>query len=56
MNSGLQCISHCGLLVDFFLNGTYKEQINRTNKLGMKGLLAQEYAKLVEGTRTVSCV
>ena len=57
MNSGLQCISHCGLLADFFLNGTYKEQINRTNKLGMKGLLAQEYAKLVEGTlSTVSCV
>ena len=53
MNSGLQCVTHCGLLVDYFLTGTYKKEINRSNKLGMKGLLAEEYSRLVDGMRFV---
>eukprot|EP01084_Bolivina_argentea_P013555 25449_1 len=47
MNSILQCVSNTPHLRTFFTSGQYKPDINRTNPLGMKGELANEFAKLV---------
>eukprot|EP00271_Cylindrocystis_brebissonii_P006579 TRINITY_DN19356_c0_g1_i1.p1 TRINITY_DN19356_c0_g1~~TRINITY_DN19356_c0_g1_i1.p1 ORF type:complete len:1040 (+),score=135.10 TRINITY_DN19356_c0_g1_i1:151-3270(+) len=46
MNSALQCLVHTAPLKDFFM-GDYASQINTTNVLGMKGLLATEFAELL---------
>jgi ubiquitin carboxyl-terminal hydrolase 4/11/15 len=36
MNSAIQCLSHTPPLIDYFLSGRYKSEINYTNPLGMK--------------------
>ncbi|KAG5456161.1 MAG: hypothetical protein BJ554DRAFT_4176 [Olpidium bornovanus] len=48
MNSALQCLSNTARLTQFFLDGSYKSQINRTNPLGMRGEVAELYGRLVE--------
>eukprot|EP00484_Ammonia_sp_Unknown_P030159 CAMPEP_0197028598 /NCGR_PEP_ID=MMETSP1384-20130603/8245_1 /TAXON_ID=29189 /ORGANISM="Ammonia sp." /LENGTH=1787 /DNA_ID=CAMNT_0042457619 /DNA_START=164 /DNA_END=5527 /DNA_ORIENTATION=+ len=47
MASIIQCISHTPHFRTFFTSGQYKQDINKTNPLGMKGELAHEFAKLV---------
>lgn len=48
MNSGLQCLSNTVLLSRYFLEDLYSEDINETNPLGTKGILAKHYAKLIK--------
>jgi len=45
MNSSLQCLSNTQALNDFFVSGDYKEEINKSNPLGMKGQLAEQFGK-----------
>ena len=47
MNSGLQCLSHCSLLTDYFLSDKYEADINTDNPISMGGELAKEYANLI---------
>eukprot|EP01121_Diplochlamys_sp_Union-15-3_P011950 TRINITY_DN3515_c0_g1_i4.p1 TRINITY_DN3515_c0_g1~~TRINITY_DN3515_c0_g1_i4.p1 ORF type:complete len:622 (+),score=80.75 TRINITY_DN3515_c0_g1_i4:31-1866(+) len=47
MNSGLQCLAHTGPLTEYFLKNKYKEELNKTNPLGMKGRVASAYATLL---------
>ncbi|GAX80199.1 hypothetical protein CEUSTIGMA_g7637.t1 [Chlamydomonas eustigma] len=47
MNSSLQCLLHTAPLMQCFLSGRYKEDINRTNPLGQKGELAEAFAALM---------
>lgn len=48
MNSALQCLSNTPPLTEYFLSGQYKSDINKTNPLGMKGRIAEEYANLIK--------
>jgi ubiquitin C-terminal hydrolase len=47
MNSGLQCLSACVPLTDFFLSQRFVSDINRDNPIGAKGLMAEAYGKLL---------
>lgn len=47
MNSALQCLSNCVPLTEYFLAEKYKEELNRTNPLGMRGEIANAYAGLL---------
>ena len=47
MNSVLQCLSNTEPLVKFFLLDIYENHVNRSNKLGAGGRLADEYAELL---------
>jgi ubiquitin carboxyl-terminal hydrolase 4/11/15 len=48
MNSALQCLNNVGPLTNFFRSRRYEADLNTTNPLGMRGELAQEYARLLE--------
>ena len=48
MNSGIQCLSNTFVLSRHFLDDSYLNEINEENPLGMKGLLARSYARLVK--------
>ena len=49
MNSALQCISNTLPLTQYFLEGSYREDLNHNNPLGTKGAaLALAYADLAE--------
>jgi hypothetical protein len=48
MNSALQCLSNCVPLREFFLSRRYVPDINRDNPIGCGGLLATEFARLLE--------
>ena len=48
MNSALQCLSNTFDLTKYFLLKYYKNDINRGNKLGSNGSIANEYYKLIE--------
>jgi hypothetical protein len=54
MNSGLQCLLNCKGLVDFFISGKYKQEINRSNAIGCGGKLAEAFAELIAKMRTSS--
>jgi len=47
MNSGIQCLSNTMLLMPYFLEEKYVEEINKVNPLGMQGQIAREYANLL---------
>ncbi|KAK4546584.1 hypothetical protein LTR36_001801 [Oleoguttula mirabilis] len=49
MNSALQCIRSVQELALYFLSGKYKSEINTSNPLGHKGLMAKQYAGVLEG-------
>ncbi|KAK5127993.1 hypothetical protein LTR85_005110 [Meristemomyces frigidus] len=49
MNSALQCIRSVKELALYFLSGTYKSETNTSNPLGHKGLMAKQYAGVLEG-------
>ncbi len=48
MNSSLQCLAHTVPIMQIFLSGEYKSQINRDNPLGRKGELAEAFGALME--------
>ena len=48
MNSSIACLSNCTELTYYFLSGEYKKDINRENKLGMGGALAESWAELLQ--------
>lgn len=47
MNSALQCLSNTADLTKYFLSDDYKKEVNRSNKLGMGGLVAEAFAQLI---------
>ena len=47
MNSSIACLSNCIELTYYFLCGDYIKDINRENKLGMGGALAESWADLL---------
>lgn len=48
MNSAIQCLSHCEDLTKYFLKRFYLEELNKTNKLGHGGDLAEAYFLLLK--------
>jgi len=48
LNSSLQCLSHIKQLTTHFLTNHYKLDINKENFLGTGGILAEEYALLMQ--------
>jgi len=48
MNSSIACLSNCTELTCYFLSGDYKKDINRENKLGMEGKLAEHWGDLLQ--------
>ncbi|KAG8229017.1 hypothetical protein J437_LFUL007571 [Ladona fulva] len=58
MNSILQCISHTTILMKYFCDGKYRDDVNRSTK--MKGEVAEEVAALVRALwggdyRSIAC-
>ncbi|UJR31273.1 hypothetical protein I4U23_018773 [Adineta vaga] len=48
MNAALQCLANTRELRDYFLQSYYCMEINRTNPLGMKGIMAEEFANVIK--------
>ncbi|KAH3764859.1 ubiquitin carboxyl-terminal hydrolase 15 [Pelomyxa schiedti] len=48
MNSAIQCLSNTALLTQYFLSDSYKKDLNTKNPLGMKGQIAEQYAKVIK--------
>ena len=48
MNSSIACLSNCTELTTYFLSGKYKQSINKKNKAGLGGKLANEWHNLLE--------
>jgi ubiquitin carboxyl-terminal hydrolase 8 len=48
MNSILQCLTSTEKLVNFFLDDKYKMDLNRTNNLGFRGEIADEFYVIVK--------
>ena len=48
MNSALQCLSNTPVLCEYFLSDSYKRHVNKTNPLGMKGQIAEQFATLLK--------
>jgi len=48
MNSALQCLSNTVQLTNYFLSNEYLGDLNKTNPLGMKGLLAEHYGMMLK--------
>ncbi|KAI0657997.1 cysteine proteinase [Cubamyces menziesii] len=47
MNSAIQCLAHTPELMDYFLSGVYREELNPDNPLGMQGAVAQAFGALM---------
>ena len=47
MNSSIACLSNCIELTCYFLSGEYKNEINKHNKLGLGGALAESWGNLI---------
>lgn len=48
MNSAIQCLSHTMDLTMYFLLNKFSKEINRNNKNGTKGKMAEAYYELVK--------
>ncbi|KAI8896942.1 hypothetical protein BC833DRAFT_621681 [Globomyces pollinis-pini] len=48
MNSALQCLSHTVPLTTYCLGGTWENEVNADNPLGMGGRIAQSYVNLIQ--------
>ena len=48
MNSSIACLSNCTELTTYFLLGKYKNDINKSNKEGLSGKLANAWHDLLE--------
>lgn len=49
MNSAIQCLSHCLPLKEYFLSKEYAKEINKNNRMGRAGKIAEEFGSLMEG-------
>ncbi|KAI6646793.1 Ubiquitin carboxyl-terminal hydrolase 32-like [Oopsacas minuta] len=47
MNSAFQCLSNTHIFTQYFLVGRHLKELNKTNPLGTKGVLARRYGELV---------
>jgi hypothetical protein len=52
INSSLQCLFNTYDLSKYFLSNYFKEEINKKNKLGHSGKIAESYAELLEEVKT----
>ena len=48
MNSSIACLSNCTELTTYFLSGKFKQNINKKNKLGLGGRLANAWNELLK--------
>ena len=48
MNTGMQCLSNCKLLTNFFLSNYYKDYINKSNPIGSQGQIVEKYSQLIQ--------
>lgn len=48
MNSVLQCMSNCPPITTYFLENQHLNELNTTNPLGMKGLVAKAFGELIK--------
>ena len=48
MNSSIACLSNCSELTAYFLTGKYKLSINKKNKYGLQGKLANAWFDLLK--------
>ncbi|KAJ3116912.1 ubiquitin-specific protease doa4 [Physocladia obscura] len=48
MNSTLQCLSGTVPLARYFLGGNYRRGINRSNPMGTKGALVEEFSQVIK--------
>ena len=48
MNSSIACLSNCTELTAYFISGEYKKDINKSNKEGLGGKLANEWNQLIQ--------
>ncbi|CAG8593490.1 13198_t:CDS:2 [Gigaspora margarita] len=48
MNSVLQCLSGTLPFARYFLDGSFRRHINKSNPLGTEGVLAEAFAKLIQ--------
>jgi ubiquitin carboxyl-terminal hydrolase 8 len=48
INSVVQCLNHMEPLIEFFVNGTYANELNRKNPLGSGGRVATAYAAMLK--------
>ncbi|KAI5712666.1 ubiquitin carboxyl-terminal hydrolase 15-like [Diaphorina citri] len=48
MNSVLQCMSNCPPITKYFLEDQHLSELNTTNPLGMKGLVAKAFGELIK--------
>ena len=48
MNSSIACLSNCSELTAYFLTGKYKQSINKKNKQGLQGKLANAWFDLLK--------
>ena len=48
MNSALQCLAHIPELVDYFVYGCHKEELNLNNPLGYNGKIAVAFGDLIQ--------
>lgn len=55
MNCIIQCLNSSKYLVDFFLKNHYRQDLNRTNALGFRGEIAEEYAVIVSAIWSGHC-
>ncbi|PWZ01155.1 UCH-domain-containing protein [Testicularia cyperi] len=47
MNSALQCMSNTYELQQYFVSGVYRDELNKSNPLGMGGAIAEAFGNLV---------
>lgn len=47
MNSAIQCLSNIEILTNYFISQDYRHDINKSNKLGTQGNVANAYADLI---------
>lgn len=55
MNSIIQCLNSTKTLVDYFLSGQFRKDLNRTNELGFKGEIADEFSVIVSASWSGHC-
>ncbi|CAF0984223.1 unnamed protein product [Adineta steineri] len=48
MNAAVQCLSNTRELRDYFIQSNHLSELNRTNPLGMKGTMAEEFGSLIK--------
>jgi len=55
INSIIQCLSSCQKLVEYFVMDKFKDDLNRTNDLGFRGEIADEFSIIVKAIWSGHC-